>query len=1005
MLIRFGSFELDEERFELRRDGVPIALQPLVLETLFFLVRNSQQLVTKDQLIAGPWRGTLVSDAALTRVIRQARVALGDDPRAPRFIETVRGKGFRFCSPLDERHTTTRSGEASDANLTTRPTRAFYGRQRELEQLRLAANEAVAQRGNLVLIHGPAGVGKTRLVEWFTSLERERGAEICWGGCREGQTAPPYWPWPEVISRIAESRDEDALRRLAHGRERDLVALVPEFAEAFGVTQPRIGDEGPHRAHSVLDAVTGFLRRAGAGARLILVLEDLHLADDAALELWEVLARSLGDTRLLVIGTCRSTEARARPKLERTLKGALPHMQARQLQGLGLDEVRTWLSDARKHPVPEAIASTLHYSTEGHPLLIENLLEVLPEDWSEPASGRKLPDKLQAALSRRLTELDPLILSTLRFASAFGEEFPISTLALASGEALQTFMPRLQTAVDLGLLRPAAHGTMRFAHALHRDALYQKLEATERPRIHLNVARAFAGQLAHRPDLIVPCTQHFIQAIPVAPIHEVVTYASRAAEWARAKHAYAVAEGYYKQALEALELGSPDPRARCELLVELAEMQCLAGNVPGVESTLQRAFELSRDSEQHDLFTRALLIYFNLRRDSVAVDPVFHTLLAEALRVPQKKDLVYARLQTARAMATVLTHEASERATWLEEALTITETNTSIKDRLEIILGSLRGNTYFTRGTSLLKLANEMLRLAQQAHASLAELEAGHWRAQALIETGRGLDFFEQVEKSEQLSKSVQSPNFAYATRLLLFCREYMLGDLARSELLARDANDLGSPLIGIAASGYLCGQLLIVALERSELERRRLLEEAYDLAERVLGEAPGFRLMEAAMALLKSELGRQEEARELIQGIYQGPLDPLDRNSLPTLTLIARTALNLDLISLMPTLLNALHRYTGRHVVASGGSVYLGPVDYWRGRLNLSIGNRAKAHEQFNRALRDSRQACSVTFQGWTEYYLALTTADSNRRTEAIESARRRSLRYGIGALGEILQ
>src|SRR5690606_10903750 len=153
--------------------------------------------------------GTLVSDAALTRVIRQARVALGDDPRSPRINETVRGKVCRICSPLDERHTTTRLGIASEANLVTRRKSALYGWQHELDQLRLAANEAVAQRGNLVLIHGPAGVGKTRLVEWFTSLERERGAEICWGGCREGQTAPPYWPWPEVISRIAESRDED----------------------------------------------------------------------------------------------------------------------------------------------------------------------------------------------------------------------------------------------------------------------------------------------------------------------------------------------------------------------------------------------------------------------------------------------------------------------------------------------------------------------------------------------------------------------------------------------------------------------------------------------------------------------------------------------------------------------------------------------------------------------------------------------------------------------------
>src|SRR6186713_3663420 len=102
MPFRFGSFQLDEERFELRQGGTLINVQPRVLETILFLARHANRLVTKEDLIAGPWKGVKVSDAALSQAISQARAALGEDTTTPEFIETVRGKGFRFLGELAE---------------------------------------------------------------------------------------------------------------------------------------------------------------------------------------------------------------------------------------------------------------------------------------------------------------------------------------------------------------------------------------------------------------------------------------------------------------------------------------------------------------------------------------------------------------------------------------------------------------------------------------------------------------------------------------------------------------------------------------------------------------------------------------------------------------------------------------------------------------------------------------------------------------------------------------
>src|SRR5262245_18809161 len=96
MIARFGGFEADEERFELRRRGHVVPVRRRVLETILFLARSGGSLITRRDLIAGPWQGTVVSDAAIGQAIMHARRAL-EDPELPHaYIVTVRGKGFRW---------------------------------------------------------------------------------------------------------------------------------------------------------------------------------------------------------------------------------------------------------------------------------------------------------------------------------------------------------------------------------------------------------------------------------------------------------------------------------------------------------------------------------------------------------------------------------------------------------------------------------------------------------------------------------------------------------------------------------------------------------------------------------------------------------------------------------------------------------------------------------------------------------------------------------------------
>ena len=97
-VFRFGAYELDQDRFELRRLGVRLKVQPRVLEVLAYLVENHERLITKEELVEGPWQGTSVGDDSLYRAVLHAREALDAEPGSNPIL-TVRGKGYMFKIP------------------------------------------------------------------------------------------------------------------------------------------------------------------------------------------------------------------------------------------------------------------------------------------------------------------------------------------------------------------------------------------------------------------------------------------------------------------------------------------------------------------------------------------------------------------------------------------------------------------------------------------------------------------------------------------------------------------------------------------------------------------------------------------------------------------------------------------------------------------------------------------------------------------------------------------
>ena len=195
----------------------------------------------------------------------------------------------------------------------------FVGRERELAQLRGALDEALSGHGRLLLLVGEPGIGKTRTAEELSTYARLRGARVLWGGCYEGEGAPAYWPWIQAIRAYVHERDPDALRAEMGSGAADVAQIVSELRERLpGLPAPPPLE--PQQARfRLFEGITAFLTNAARGRPLVLVLDNLHWADEPSLLLLQFLARELRTARLLVVGTYRDVELGRQHPLARAL--------------------------------------------------------------------------------------------------------------------------------------------------------------------------------------------------------------------------------------------------------------------------------------------------------------------------------------------------------------------------------------------------------------------------------------------------------------------------------------------------------------------------------------------------------------------------------------------------------------------------------------------------------------------------------------------------------------
>ena len=448
----------------------------------------------------------------------------------------------------------------------------FVGRREEMGQLERALKDVLSGSARVVMLAGEPGIGKTRLAQELAPHAQAEGARVLWGRCFEDVGTPPYWPWVQLIRSYAEGCDPETLRaEMGHGAA-IIAEIVPELGELLpDLEPPRRVEDPDHARFRLFDSVATFLRSASQGQPLVIALEDLHWADAASLMLLEHIAKVVSDVRMLLLGTYRDVELRRGHPLAHTL-GELRRERSFQrvvLRGLAEENVGELMRHASSEEPPAQLISDVHAQTEGNPLFVVEVVDLLEREGGLGADGvpprdglpPRIPEGVRETIGRLLDRLSEPCNEALAVASVIGQEFDVEVLSRVLGRSVDEMLDTLEEALSAHVIDevPSAVGRHQFTHALVRQTLAEELSLTRRARLHARItetleelygdtAEANAAELAH----------HFVQAQAVLGTEKLVRYSIVAGERSLALYAFGEALAHFERALAAREGQPPD---------------------------------------------------------------------------------------------------------------------------------------------------------------------------------------------------------------------------------------------------------------------------------------------------------------------------------------------------------------------------------------------------------------------------------------------------------------
>lgn len=668
---KFSPFRIDLANqclWRCRSDGADelVTLAPRSFDVLRHLVENSGRLVTHDDLLSALWPGVHVQPEVIKGHILTLRNALDDDAKAPHFIETVRGRGYRFMSQAIEG-----AGQGLRAAPSTND-QNLVGRSSQIDRLRSCVVDILSGRPKLLFVVGEPGIGKTALIDHFIAVSAvDANLLVARGQCVEGYGGTePFYPVLEALGRLCKSAIGETVVQ-------KLISLAPTWALQLpadislnrrALVRSDIGGAGRER---MLREICDFFDDLSQLQPLLLVFEDLHWADYSTVDLVSAMARRRSRARVMVVVSYRSEDGGPGSQQIKQVSNDLTLRKLSSeifLDPLTEEGVAAFLTGGEDRSVETDFARLVRDRSGGNPLFITATLDHLRQQgvvdrsddgWRvvKSLAGQVdfgVPLTLSQVIEARIRHLSENERQVLQAASVVGVCFSAAVAASAlqmDDETVEDVCEELCRKEDF-IRRDYVSGkgvtgsplTYSFRHALHRQVFYERQGPLRRARAHRSVGEKLESLLPaeRRDEIASELAIHFAAAEDWSR-----TIGYLRASWQTAKRRFA-----NREALEIVERATavtvflPDAEraiAELALLEARAAVYMVEHDPRAIEAYQQLIREANRlddvDAEARALICLAYSVSWQDQQQAM-------TILDDALEVSTRQTDWYARSRT-----------------------------------------------------------------------------------------------------------------------------------------------------------------------------------------------------------------------------------------------------------------------------------------------------------------------------------------------------------------------
>ena len=851
----------------------------------------------------------------------------------------------------------------------------FIGRERETRELRVALNEALSGKGHLFMLVGEPGSGKTRMTEQLATYARLCNAQALTGSCYEGEGAPAFWPWLQIIRSYSQELETEKLLSIMGPGAADIAQVVSEIRERLPDLPPPPTLEPNQARFRLFDSVTAFLRNASKLQPLVVILDDLHWADKPSLLLLQFLARELKDACILVIGTYRDIELGRQHPLSQTL-GELTRQGLSVrivLRGLTELDVARFIEMTAGIKPTDDLVRTVYQQTEGNPFFLSEIVRLLVVEGqlerphTTSASSIRIPEGVREVIGRRLDQLSDECNRILTTASVIGREFSLDALeplSDISGDQLLELLDEAMAARVISEL-PQSVRQYSFVHALIRETLYDEISTARRVRFHRRIGetleKLYGNSLdAHLPEL----AHHFFQASPAGNSDKAIDYATRAAKRAVSQLAYEEAAGHYERARTVIELQSEvDQEQLAELSLALGEAHTKAGNSAKAREAFVQAADIARNRKAPEQLARAALNIGAGMAGSGKVDELQISLLREALSVLSEEDTALrARLLAQLSLALYyspglrddLNHQAVEMARRVCDPAAI--------------VAALYGRHLLLEGTpsaeERLAVASEILEIAKRGGNKEMELQIRYRRVLDLLELADMQAVDAEIEAYASLAEELRQPRYLWVTPFLRSSRAMTQGRFEECGQFARQALAIGQRAQDPTAPLFFETIINVMRMMQGEVEDR---EEAI---KRYIENFPEIPSMRATLANLYFRLGRREDAQREFERVAVDDFATLPRDTSWVITManLSYVCSYINDVRRAAILYDLLLPYSLHQCVVGGAAIGTGSTLRFLGILATTLSRWEDAVAHFEGALLMNTRIGAVPTVAFTQ-------------------------------------